>query len=139
MNRYTLLFCLLCCLVAVVGCGKNARLTGKVTFTDGALATSGTVCFRTDKFMARGEIKSDGSYTMSSEGTNDGLPPGEYQVYVQGIFEMPAGQTPQNPNQMVLPVLMYDPKYGDPETSGLTCKVPAPGNKFDIVLERLQK
>ena len=131
MKKYSFLLCLLICLV-VIGCGKNKRLTGKVTFDDGKPAPNGTVIFRTDTFMARGEIKADGSYIMSSEGNNDGLPPGDYKVYVQGIVEMPPG----TPGQMILPVLLCDPKYSDSETSGLTCKVPAPGGKFDIVLER---
>jgi len=134
MKKYTFfLLCLLICLVAV-GCSKNKRLVGKVTFDDGETATNGTVVFQKDNFMSRGEIKSDGTYIMSSEGTNDGLPPGEYKVAVQGIFK--AAPAAAAPGQMALPILMCDPKYTNPETSGLTCKVPAPGNKFDIVLER---
>ena len=134
MKKYIVLLCLLICLV-VIGCGKNKRLTGKVTFTDGTPAPNGTVFFRTDNFVSRGEIKPDGSYKMTSEGKNDGIPPGEYMVYVQGITAMPTTDRPKNPMQMILPVLLCDPKYGNPETSGLTCKIPAPGNKFDIVLE----
>jgi len=135
MKQYTFfMLSLLICLVAI-GCGKNYRLTGKVTFDDGEPATNGTVILQTGNFVARGEIKPDGSYIVSSEGTNDGLPSGEYKVSVQGIFRAPP---PAAPGQMMppLPVLVCDPKYTDPETSGLTCKVPAPGNKFDIVLER---
>ena len=136
MKKYAFLLCLLICLV-VVGCGKNKRLVGKVTFTDGTPAPSGMVVFRKDNFMARGEIQPNGSYKMSSEGNNDGLPPGEYKVYIQGMAAMPAS-APTNPRlttQMVLPVLLCDPKYTDPDTSGLTCTVPAPRNRFDIVLE----
>ena len=130
MYRYAFLLCLLICLV-VAGCGKNKRLTGKVTFTDGTPAKNGTVIFRTDTFQARGEIKSDGSYKMSSESENDGIPPGNYQVYVQGITKMP----PPVPGKMIPPVSLIDSKYENADTSGLTCKVPAPGNKFNIVLE----
>jgi len=135
MTRYTFWLCLLICLVVIVGCGKNARLSGKVTFTDGEPAPNGLVIFRTDSYQSRGEIKSDGTYFMTSEGSSDGIPPGEYKVYVQGISVMPT-ERPADPTQMVLPILLCDPKYTDPETSGLTCKVPAPKNKFDIVLER---
>ena len=133
MKKYTFLLCLLICFVVIMGCSKNRRLSGTVTFDDGEPAPNGTVIFQTGTFMARGEIKSDGSYRMSSEGTNDGLPPGEYKVGVQGIFGMPPSTSP---GQMPLPILLCDPKYGDPETSGLTCKVPAPGNTYNIVLER---
>ena len=128
MNRCTFLICLLICLV-VAGCGKNKKLTGKVTFTDGKPATTGMVIFRTDTFMANGEIKSDGTYKMSSERENDGIPPGDYQVYVSSIFKSSQG------GGAALPVSLCDPKFENPDTSGLTCKIPAPGNKFDIVLE----
>ena len=131
MSKYFILLCLLFCLIAV-GCNGNKRLSGKVTFPDGKPAPGGTVYFRKDNFTARGEIKSDGSYKVSSEKSNDGIPPGEYMVYVTGVTE--AG-TPV-PGKMVLPVQLCDPKYGDPERSGLTCKVPAPGSRFDITLER---
>lgn len=133
MKNYTFLLCLLICLL-VVGCGGNKRLVGKVTFDDGESVPNGTVIFQSmdNKFMSRGEIQSDGSYKMSSESANDGIPPGEYRVYVSGISAMPEGP----PSAMMLPVLLCDPKYTDPDTSGIICKVPAPGNKFDIVLER---
>ena len=127
MKRYAFLFCLLLCLIAA-GCGGNKKLTGKVTFTDGSPAPNGTVVFLKDNFMSRGEIQSDGTYRISSEGVNDGIPPGEYRVYVSGVSEMPEGP----PSAMMLPVLLGDPKYTDPETSGLTCKIPAPGNRFDF-------
>ena len=127
-KHITLLLCLLICLV-VVGCGKNKRLTGKVTFTDGKPATCGIVIFRTDTFMAKGEIKSDGTYKLSSEKENDGIPPGEYQVYVSSISKpSPAGGA-------ALPLPLCDPKFENPDLSGLTCKIPAPQNTFDIVLE----
>jgi len=130
MNRYAfILLCLLVCLV-VVGCGKNKKLTGKVTFTDGTPAKSGKVIFlQGDNFMATGEIKPDGSYKMSSERENDGIPPGDYKVYVSSIFKPPPAGV------MAMPVSLCDPKFENPDTSGLKCKVPAPGNKYDIVLE----
>ena len=129
MKKYIFLIGILICLV-VAGCGKNKRLTGKVTFSDGTPVKSGMVIFRTDTFLSKGEIKPDGSYKMSSERENDGIPPGEYQVYVSGIFK-----PPQSGGMPSMPVSLVAPKFENPDTSGLTCKVPAPGNKYDIVLE----
>ena len=129
MHRYAFLLFLLICLV-VAGCGKNRKLTGKVTFSDGTPVTTGLVIFRTDTFLSKGEIQSDGTYRMSSERENDGIPPGEYQVYVSGIMKPPPAGV------MAMPVSLVDPKFENPDTSGLTCKVPAPGGRFDIVLER---
>jgi len=132
MNNYVL-FCLLFCFVAA-GCSGNKKLSGKVMFDDGTPAPNGTVTFlsKNNNFMSRGEIQSDGSYKLSSAKTNDGIPPGEYKVYVSGISEMPEGP----PSAMLLPILLCDPKYSDPETSGITCTIPAPGNRFDITIER---
>ena len=129
MKKYAFMFCLLICLV-VAGCGKNKRLTGKVTFSDGTPVKNGMVIFRTDNFLSKGEIKPDGSYKMSSERENDGIPPGDYQVYVSSIFKPPPPGS-----GLSMPVSLCHPKYENPDTSGLTCKVPAPGNKYDIVLE----
>jgi len=130
MKKYAFLLCLLICVVAVVGCGKNKRLVGKVTFDDGEPAPNGMVIFRTDTFVSKGEIQPNGSYKMGSEKENNGIPPGEYQVFVTGI----SGPLP--PGVFGPPPPLCDPKYENPDTSGLTCKIPAPGNKFDFVVER---
>ena len=131
MKNDTFVLCLLLCLVAA-GCSGNKRLNGTVTFTDGEPAPNGMVNFLKDNFMSRGEVQPDGSYTLSSERANDGIPPVEYKVYVTGITEMP----PSQPGMMVPPIPICDPKFEDPDTSGLTCKIPAPGNRFDFQIER---
>ena len=129
MKKYTFLICLLICLVAV-GCSGNKRLVGKVTFDDGEPAPNGMVIFRTDTFVSKGEIQPDGSYRMGSERENNGIPPGEYQVYVTSI------SAPPPPGVFGPPTPLCDPKYENSETSGLTCKIPAPGNRFDFRVER---
>jgi len=128
MKKYAFLPCFLIFLVAM-GCSGNKRLVGKVTFDDGEPAPNGMVIFRTDTFVAKGEIQKDGSYKMGSERENNGIPPGEYQVYVTSISEPP-------PGPFGMPTPLCDPKYENPDTSGLTCKIPAPGNRFDFKIER---
>jgi len=105
------------------------QLKGKVTFDDDTPVTTGYVIFLQGNHQSRGEIKPDGTYMMGSEKENNGIPPGEYQVYVSGICDPPP------PGQM-MPIPLCDPKYENADTSGLTCKIPAPKNRFDITIER---
>ena len=114
------------------GCNGNSRLSGKVTFSDGEPVKQGMVIFTTDTFQARGEIQKDGSYTVSSRGKNDGIPQGNYRVSLTGVVKI---DTQNGRNPMPFPVTICDEKYLKPETSGLTCTIPAAGNRFDIVLD----
>ena len=111
------------------GCGNNKQVTGKVTFSDGKPVLTGTVIFVSGNFQARGEIE-EGSYRLSSLSQNDGLPPGEYKVYVTGVLKPSDGKS-----GMGSFVSLCDDKYGNESTSGLACKVPVPGNTYDIVLD----
>ena len=118
-------------LLTLCGCGENSRLKGKVTFQDGKPVPCGTVYFTSGSYQARGEIQPDGTYTVSSLGKNDGLPKGEYQVSLTGVVKFETrGNVP-----MPIPLNLCDEKYSSPETSGLACSVPAPGHRFDIVLD----
>ena len=114
---------LICC----SGCGNgNKKLTGKITFPDGSPVPQGFVFFdsNTANFQARGEIMQDGTYTVGSVTTNDGLPPGEYAVYVVSEKRGDGGRVP-----------LVDQKYAAGTTSGIVCKVPAPKNQFDFTVE----
>ena len=117
-------------LTVVVGCGDNHRLSGKVTFKDGQPAPCGMVLFTTPTFQAKGEIKSDGSFVVGSQSSTDGLPKGEYKVSVSGITKPVKGM-----GGMASYIPLCDEKYQSETTSGLTCTVPAPGNRFDLVLD----
>ena len=116
-----LLFCcgLLCLLFLVTGCGKNCSLKGRVVFSDDqAPVTAGTVCFVSDKGIARGTIDQNGYYVVGSIGAKDGLPPGTYRVYITDteiIESMPSG-LPRRTQ-------VIESKFSQPETSGLTVEV----------------
>lgn len=118
---------LILCLCCLPGCGNNKRLGGKITFSDGKPVPYGTVLFSTPSMVARGDII-DGTYTMGTLKARDGLPPGDYQVSVTGI-------TRADPKNPMLFLNLCEDKYTNPNNSGLKCTVPAPGNKYDIVLE----
>jgi len=75
---------ILCFPFLFVGCSDHVRVKGKVTLTDGTPVGLGHVVFEKNDFSASGEIKQDGSYTMGSFKATDGLPRGEYTVYIRG-------------------------------------------------------
>ncbi|MDR1483994.1 MAG: hypothetical protein LBT09_04135 [Planctomycetaceae bacterium] len=119
-----LIFCI------CMGCSKNVRLSGQVTYSDdGSPLTTGTVCFETDTYTARGNLEPDGTYTLTSVTKNDGLPEGEYRVSVlnaiKGFGEDDATNIP-----------LIDPKYGSGSTSGITFQVTPSSNRFDFTVER---
>jgi len=116
--------------LSLAGCGDNCRLSGKVTFTDGNPVPTGMVLFTTPTFQAKGEIQPDGTYIVGSEKKYNGIPKGTYQVSVTGVTKQVPGM-----GGMSAYVPICDEKYLYDATSGLTCTVPAPGNKYDIVLE----
>lgn len=118
-------------MLVCIGCGDQHRLKGKVTFADGQPVTSGMVIFSNASFQARGEIQSDGNYTVSSTGKNDGIPKGEYKVTVSGIVKLVGG----GKNPMPFPVPLCDEKYMNVDTTDLSCTVPVSRNTFDIILE----
>jgi len=70
-----------------VGCSDHVQVKGKVTLTDGTPLGVGDVVFEKQDFAATGMIKNDGSYTMGSLKATDGLPKGEYTVYVRGATQ----------------------------------------------------
>ena len=132
-KHFSFYFGLFCLLIVVVGCGSNPSLKGRVVFADDQTPLdSGTICFVSDKGIARGTIGPGGNYVVGSVGKNDGLPPGTYRVYLVDteIYEpslVPGGLPTIIPRIAV--------KYTQPETSGLTVEVKS-STTFDIQAER---
>ena len=113
-----------------VGCGRNAKVTGKVTFPDGSPLTVGKVVFETESFVATGPLLPDGSYTLGSIKAKDGVPPGTYRVAIAGAMQAGAtkNMTAGSGNvSTTVPMTFYSPavakKYTSAETSGITCEV----------------
>jgi hypothetical protein len=133
MTRSFLIFVLLLGLnfgcLNLSGCnGKQVGLSGKVVFSDdGSPVTFGTVCFATSTFQAKGEIKKDGTFTMGSIGTSDGLPPGTYQVGILGVTEDIGGESIYS---------ILDPKWNSPSTSNLTITVENTTRNLEIKVDR---
>jgi len=104
---------------------KTVPVYGKVTYC-GEPVTKGKVMFQPVKPAeglpvrpATGELRSDGSFEMSSFESDDGVVPGQYRVSIMSLL---SGPTPDNPNA---PKVWGVPqKYANPLQSGLQATVP---------------
>ena len=120
-------FVLISAFVVVLGCGGFVAIGGKITFDDGSPVTSGGIVFETNNFMADGQIRADGSYTLSSLKPGDGLPPGKYVVTISST-ETDADEKA---------IHFVDPKFSNPATSMLTAEVTKGGkNRFDFTVAK---
>ena len=138
MTRFYCCFCSLVLLSLVVGCSGNVGLRGKITFSDDdSPVTAGTVAFRKDGRIARGDIKEDGTYIVGFERETDGLPPGKYEVFLTGTDKVTAtliDEVREIYDYVYEPLL--DKKYESPETSGITLEVTASTKVFDFKVDR---
>ena len=126
--------CLCFCIIATIGCGNGRQqLKGKVTFEDGSPVPCGTICFLQGNHESRGTIQSDGSYVVGTLSTNDGIPPGEYQVYVTNVVE----ERGMDSSGMPIVVSIIDEKYTSPTKSGITYKTGK--SPFDVKVERAKR
>lgn len=128
-------FGLLFLLVCFVGCSGNSQVSGKVTFPDGAPLKKGEVRFVTSTFTGYGSIQDDGTYKISSSGTNDGVPNGSYNVYIINAVDQPEIDFSKDPGDAPPPVNLIHSKFGSESTSGLSCEVKGK-TTFDITVEK---
>lgn len=146
MSRHILGFAIIAVIFLTAGCSKNARVSGKVTFPDGSPLTVGKVTFETANYVASGTLKEDGTYTIGSLSDRDGLPPGQYQVYIAGAMKQggstnmnvptASGSGPRATTSVAMPVFMpvVAQKYTKASTSGITCDVKK-SMTFDFTVE----
>ena len=126
------------------GCG-NPRVIGHVQFDDGTPLTVGEVIFESATQQARGPIDKSGNYVMETIKKGDGVPPGNYRVYVGGAVEAtgkqllyyPGGEPIPTPTPRTYPEMrsLIDLKHTNPATSGLTCDVKG-STKFNITVSK---
>lgn len=124
---------------ALVGCGEKgpetAKVTGKVTLADGQPLPGGRVDFHSPELgMAAGTINGDGSYEALD------VKPGEYKVSIENthLKGMNAAPVPEGTQAMPGSDQSYveiNPKYRNPETSGLTITVGKGEQTFNIELK----
>jgi hypothetical protein len=116
------------------GLGSLQKVTGKVT-VDGNPLTLGSVRFVPDKTKGNtsptesvGEIKSDGTYTLTTNGKT-GVPAGWYKVTVTAA-------EPVDSSKPFSGKVLVAPKYNVPETSGIDKEVKssAAAGAYDIAV-----
>src|SRR5262245_64679796 len=124
--------CLLACgLAALAGCGSGYYpVRGTVTLEDGSPLGQGMVVFENAEGtqMARGMVRPDGSYELSTRKPGDGVKPGRYRALVSAL-----DLTDVPDEQKRLP---FDVKYTRFQTSGLEFEVKAAPNDIPIKLTR---
>jgi len=133
--KHILFFSLFLALLLLTGCNKNVGLSGKVVFSDDKSPVPlGTVGLESVSGVhaARGDIKQDGTFSVGSVKSNDGLPPGKYRVSVTAWK-----QTAENPEtgEGIFESLI-DVKHGNPETSELTLDITSTTRNFVIEVDR---
>jgi len=131
------------------GCGGNVKVTGHVQFDDKTPLTVGEVIFESDTLQARGLIDRSGNFAIGTTKDGDGIPRGEYRVYISGASE-PTGQflvadpreprgTRADPTRGGREIMrsIIDDKYTRPHTSDLVCNVTGT-TVFNITVSRPQ-
>jgi len=76
-----------------------------------------------------GDIKADGTFRMYTERPGDGVPPGEYTVYIPRRRIDSEREAPQS----------IEAKFEKPESSGLRAKVEPKRNTFEFKVNRFSK
>jgi hypothetical protein len=121
-------------LIGLTGCSDHIKLSGRVTYSDtNEPLEAGTIIFlaESETFQARGEIEKNGSYILATFRENDGLPPGNYRVYVNSAYRYEIQE-----NRPTVEIRLITDKYTSPETSGLVFKVDGSTKKFDFQVDR---
>jgi hypothetical protein len=124
----------------VAGCGGKATypVHGEIAYKDGsdvAPLAGGQIVFEPadpdqPKVSARGFIKPDGTFEMSTYREGDGVPPGKYRVMVA-----PPPFFPGRKRDLEPPVL-FNERYRDFATSGLEIAVTGPITDYKIIVQR---
>jgi hypothetical protein len=115
-------------LLVIAGCSNKVKVGGTVKFDDGMPLDAGQVFMSNGTFMFQGKILSDGTFSIGEIKDGDGIPPGNYGIWI-------AGANPSATDQYQ--TLKIPTKYTNRETSGLTFEVKKNGTKtIDILLEK---
>lgn len=124
--------------LSVMGCGGAADapqpVSGKVTVKGGGPLKKGTIRFNGTSgkkiVSGVGMIDANGAYQLSSLGTNDGVPIGEYTITLGGTEEGGGYDKPDEPVKKVIA-----DKYGSDSTTDIKKSVKAGRNTIDIELD----
>lgn len=122
-------------LAAVAGCGHSDSLPkltvyevkGQVLLPDGKPLQGGFIYFVPKAgdlpLTPSGEISPDGTFTVTTGGSGDGAPAGEYKIRI----ETPQFRAAKNQKPLI------PPKYQDEDSSGLEITVRAEPNHLEPI------
>lgn len=125
-NRRVITVLLLCGLATLVGCGPDRPpafpASGQVLFANGTPVRAGTVELKSRRHPvnARGTIKEDGTFVLSTYEEGDGALEGIHDcVVVQFVVAEKMGKGATSAYGVV------DPRFASYASSGLSCEVSA--------------
>jgi len=124
------------------GCGpghaKTYPVSGKVLFGDGTPLTTGgaihceSVVTEGLPVNARGAIRADGTFVLSTFADGDGAVSGKHRVLVRAQRDA----VDYRKEEDVIPKPIIEPRFERYETSGLEFTVKEGNNDFTVVVER---
>lgn len=138
MKNIPVLATILLMLVLAAGCTGKQQLSGTITFSDDKTPIPmGTVYFQSETGVSRAKVFPDGTYTVSSTGDRDGLPPGKYEVYLLGVDEPPFKD--KMGREIPSGISLIEPKYRSASTAGISFTADGSATKFDFTVDRVVK
>ena len=123
----------------IAGCGESTTfpVTGKVVFDDGTPFSTGGVVFTQATSVegpgqsARGKIRADGTFRLTTFETGDGAVPGTHQVLLRAQRD-----ADDYIKRGIIPQPVIDPRFESYQTSGLVSDVQKTSNEVVLIVER---
>jgi len=133
LGSYSVLAAWAIALTTGCGSGQTAPVDGRVKFKDGSevsVLSGYEVDFQPDsgKTSATGHIAADGTFKLTTFGTDDGAIPGQHRV---AITPPPSSDPDKPPQKSKLPA-----KYSSFDTSELKVEIKPGRNPIELQLER---
>jgi hypothetical protein len=134
------LLCVLAGVVLLAGCGRGGlpfgRVAGQVTL-DGKPVKEGVIMFVPERGPSASGLIEHGQYSLTTRSAGDGAVTGKHRVYFGPKFQAAPPPPDNREGRMLPPPLKSDfppPRYGTPESSGLTAEVQRGANTLDFNL-----
>ena len=138
MNKIALSLITVFTISFIAGCGASkVQVAGKLVWADGKPATelaNGQIIFESSetRTSARGVIQPDGTFRINTEGPNDGVMPGIYNLAIIEHRPAPEGTTKLPPQHL-------PDNYYSFTTSGLTVTVSNGRNEPTVTVNRFER
>jgi hypothetical protein len=137
MRKKIFIIAILCLMFCLTGCDGKTKISGTVKFSDGTPITKGNVVFDNGNESYFGTIKSDGTYVTGGNKQIEGIPNGNYKVWLAQteIIENVLGADGRIKSYSVTPTVAK--KFTSPNTTELTFELkPDSPKTFDVVVEK---